>query len=512
MLTFATNLKQIALKQIIYFSTLMLAMMSIACQNDKNGNGKGDEDEDDISNYYIHETGLQTDLYPINDTDGKLSYINQKGDIVLTTDYTFLSTSFFYNNRAQVSYNRALSTVHVDRDSVVGHISIEGIYDKTPYYGIYYADNDELHYQYFNYDNEVLTDYDYGDVIIEPYYEIQTWYAYRYGAIDTSGNEIIEAKYMAMGRYSKSQMIYTGDSFQEYRYHDFNGKIVRVDGKEKTYKSGTNFKTGYAVTQNFNDSIFIIVNEHFQVTDTIRNYYNSQWNGNGSWSEINEFCEMLCRIEHYEYDAELEYSTPKYGFANTYGRIIVPVNLGYAMDFYNGYSLFEKNGRWGFLNTNGEAAIANQYDDAHPFIEDVTTVKEQGGEWKFINRKGEEISETRFKSTGITSSGLTAFIPSDSTDDLYGFVNNKGEVVIEPQFYSSSFFNDRVVDAAFWGELALVEIDEVYSAYINKAGETVWQGETGHNDPIVSSNTPKGTRVKAQQFKERTAKMLKFLQ
>ncbi|MFV0365944.1 MAG: WG repeat-containing protein [Mangrovibacterium sp.] len=493
------------MRKIISYIFMVMLLLPISCKKDKD-----EVHEEDPSNYYADETGLQTDLYPINDTGGKLSYINAQGDIILRTDCAFLSTSYFYNDRARVSINVKLSEGKVDRKTIVGTISIDGLYDNEPYYGIYYADTEQLRRLYYNYDDQPLTGYEYGDAIMEPYYEMQSWYGYKYGAIDKNGQFIIEPQYVDMGRYSKCLLTFTGDTWSEYRYHDFAGNIIRVDGKEKHYKSASNFKSGHAITQNANDSIFIIINENFEVTDSILGYYNSPLNVK-SWSVVSEFCDMMCRIEHYKMNSELGYYQAKYGFSNTYGRIIIPVQLDYAMDFYNSYSLYELNGLWGYLNTGGRAAIAAQYADAHPFVEDVSSVKDMDDEWMLIDKNNNILSEARFKSTGITSSELTAFIPLDSESNLYGFMNNKGEVVIEPQFYSSSYYEEKVIEATFWDNLALVEIDELQSAYITKTGEIVWQGETGNDDPLISYITPKGMQIAPHQYKEKINKRMKML-
>ncbi|MFV0521894.1 MAG: WG repeat-containing protein [Mangrovibacterium sp.] len=491
------------LKNIIYYCSILLVSLNISC--------KENEDNDDLNptNGFTNETGMQTDLYPINQ-NGYLSYINTSGEVILNTTSAYLSNAYFYNDRAKVSISVQLNEARVYRDTIIGYASIEDIYNNTPYYGVYTTDTDELKREYYALSGKELNGYEYGDIITEPYYEIQHWYGYKYGMIDRAGNTIIPPSYINLGRYSKSKLTYTGDEQGAYRYHDFDGDIVRIASVEKCYKSATNFKTKHAITQNFNDSIFIIIDEYFEATDTIHNYYNSQSNAN-SWSNVNEFCNMMCRIEHYSYNEELGFYQAKYGFANTSGTIIIPVQFNYAMNFYNDYSLYEQNGFWGYLGTGGRTAIEAQYIDAHPFVEEISSAKKLNGEWVLIDKQNNILSENRFKATGVTSSELTAFIPINSATNLYGFMNNKGEVIIEPRFYSSSYYTERVIDSAFWGELALVELNETTSAYITKKGEVVWVGETGTQRPIIQKKTPRGQQIAPQQFKERLAEHLELL-
>lgn len=492
------------LKNIIYLFCFSITLFSTSCKKDKD-----DNDDEHLVNHYSDQTGLQTDLYPINN-NGLLSYINSNGDIILETEHSYLSSSYFYNDRAQVSSYVQLYRIPVEREEIVGYASIEGIYNEIPYYGIFYDDNEDIHHLYFDSDSIPLKGYKNGDAIIEPYLDIQSWYGYRYGAIDKQGKIIISPTNLAMGRYSKTLLTYTGNNYGEYYYHDIEGKKIRINNKEMVYKSATNFKNHHAITQNFEDSLFIIINEFFETTDTIENYYNSQANGS-SWSNVSEFCDLMCRIEHYSFSSEFDYPQVKYGFANTYGKIIIPVTYNYAMDFYNNCSLYESNGLWGYMSNDAEIIIEPQYADGLPFVENISSVKELSGEWILINKKNQLICETRFKATGITSSSLIAFIPCDSEDNLYGFLNTSGEVVIEPQFYSTSFADDGVIDAAFWGDLALVELDQENSAYINKNGEIVWQGKSTNKISLISKTTPKGEFITPHQFKERLNARLKMM-
>ncbi len=493
----------------MFVCSLLFVLAVVSCKKDSEGEDQGPP------NSFIHETGMQTDLYPI-ENNGNIAYINVHGDVVLDLpDYDYQSALYFYNDRAKSSIFIQLSEpVRVDiTEPQFEYANEDGTFLG---YGIYLPDTEVKRVQYLDASGTVpLTGYEYYDVITEPYVEIITMYGYIYGTIDRNGNKIISPQYADVGRCSKANFIYVKTSWETYFYCDSWGTRVRVEGKEREYKLATNFKTGYAITQNMSDSIFIIIDEDFQVTDTIRGYYNSQMNYD-SWTNIGEFCEMLCRIEYCKYDETLQDFIVKYGFANTYGNVMIPVELDFAMDYYNGLALFAKDNQWGYLNTNGDIAIPAQYTDAQPFIENVSSVKEPSGEWKLITRKNVTISPARFKATGITSSGLTAFIPLGSTDNLYGFVNNEGTVIIEPQFYSSSYYRDGgVIEAAFWGELALVELNPEEAAYINKYGEMVWRGKNSTLPPLIAQKKlrrgNKTLPVSPYQYKERLSKRIQAL-
>ncbi len=264
---------------------------------------------------------------------------------------------------------------------------------------------------------------------------------------------------------------YIQDKSRKFRYTGQNDN----DYYAQQYTSATNFKVGYAIVQNLTDSVFLIIDEYFRVTDTVPGYYNSSTNLS-SWSEMSEFIGSTSRIRHTKFDYENILAEEKYGFANLIGEIIIPVKYDYAMGFYNGIAVVCLNDDWGYINASGVQLNSHKYDDANPFYEKTTTAKEKNGNWLLIDINFREKSSARFSAAGITSSGLTAVIPKGSTDNLYGFVNNNGEMVIKPQFHSTSYAKDGYIDAMFIGNLAYVELSEETVAYINTKGEIVWEG------------------------------------
>lgn len=77
--------------------------------------------------------------------------------------------------------------------------------------------------------------------------------------------------------------------------------------------------------------------------------------------------------------------------------------------FFDSYAAFEQNGKWGFVDTEGNVAIEPQYDCAQSFANGYAAVKKQG-KWGFINKKNEMIVNPMFDEAVYMDSTGMAFV------------------------------------------------------------------------------------------------------
>ena len=63
---------------------------------------------------------------------------------------------------------------------------------------------------------------------------------------------------------------------------------------------------------------------------------------------------------------------------------------------------------------------------------------EVDGKWGFIDKTSKMVIEPRFKSVGIFSEGLAAFV---GDEDLWGYMDKTGKVVIKPRFETANPFD-----------------------------------------------------------------------
>ena len=86
-----------------------------------------------------------------------------------------------------------------------------------------------------------------------------------------------------------------------------------------------------------------------------------------------------------------------------------------------------KEGKWGFIDTEGTIVINPQFDDAGPFSEGLAHViiDSKGG---FIDTKGQYVSNPQFDSAWDFSEGLARV----RIGGKEGFVDIEGNIVINP--------------------------------------------------------------------------------
>lgn len=130
----------------------------------------------------------------------------------------------------------------------------------------------------------------------------------------------------------------------------------------------------------------------------------------------------------------------KYGFMDTLGQIVIPLEYEYAQTFQQGMALVKKDGKYGFISTDNQAITAFKYDmpsgrEIGKFQENLAPVyqknKNQSGKWGFIDPKGKEIIACKY-------------------DDIIPFFNGLARVYIRK--------------GSHW-----------YSGYIDKQGNEYWE-------------------------------------
>ena len=72
----------------------------------------------------------------------------------------------------------------------------------------------------------------------------------------------------------------------------------------------------------------------------------------------------------------------KYGYINEEGEEVIPCKHNEAWDFSEGLAKVKKDGKWGYINKEGEEVIPCKYDSVGDFSEGLAEVKKDGKEFK----------------------------------------------------------------------------------------------------------------------------------
>lgn len=148
----------------------------------------------------------------------------------------------------------------------------------------------------------------------------------------------------------------------------------------------------------------------------------------------------------------------RWGYMNDHGQAAIPPQFADARLFSQGLAAVKLVSKWGFVDHKGEYVINPKYQDALPFSEDLAPVQ-RDGKWGYIDVHNRLSIECQFDEALQFSEGLAAV----RMGTRWGFINNTGRYVINPKY--SEVGN-------FAGGLAPVKTDRSDDSwgYINQRG------------------------------------------
>jgi len=121
----------------------------------------------------------------------------------------------------------------------------------------------------------------------------------------------------------------------------------------------------------------------------------------------------------------------------------------------------ELNGKWGYIDENGNVAIKPQFDKAEDFSEGLALIK-INNKFGYVDKTGKIVIALQVEEAYSFSEGLARVATGGLPKNLkYGYINKKGETFIEPKFFLASDFSEELASVMFghWG-----------SGYIDKTG------------------------------------------
>lgn len=132
-------------------------------------------------------------------------------------------------------------------------------------------------------------------------------------------------------------------------------------------------------------------------------------------------------------------------------------------DFVNdnafGVSLVKKDGKYGYVNKDGDIVVPLQYDEAVTMVEGHATVR-MGSKWGYIDSLGKKITDIKFEDAMCFHEGLAAC----KLNGKWGYINAQGGVQLEFIYENARSFQEG---------LAAAQNNRKYWGFINKSGKAV---------------------------------------
>jgi len=150
----------------------------------------------------------------------------------------------------------------------------------------------------------------------------------------------------------------------------------------------------------------------------------------------------------------------KWGYCDTSGALVVPVQFTNTTFFSEGIAGVEINGKWGFINTSGKIVVQPLYDKIGHFSQGLAVVA-RNDLYGYINVKGEEVIKLQYVNAKAFENGF-AQVWEKYTSKKYNknsigrIINLKGEIVTDAKYDIDDTFSNGLF--SFWlpeGEMLL---------------------------------------------------------
>jgi hypothetical protein len=347
-------------------------------------------------------------LYPII-FNGNLSYMNSKGEVVISPEGKYLSnenldmpdfetefSKIFYTNKNQ----RLKDYVFPDYANFSeGKVTIE---NKHWFWFIFF--NSYKSYSVMDYKGKLLKSF--GDTIIHNFKNGYTKF-----------------------EYTKKE---TGNRISEKAYGFINEKLDVVIPAEYDYVG------------DFKDELVLVrINEKYGFINTDNTLVIPM-----KYEAASGFSNGLAPVK----------TDGKWGFINKSGEFSIEPKFDLAWEFSDGIAMIYINDRFRYIRTDGKYLNDESYDNAFSFSSGLAKVK-IGDYYGFIDKNGEIKIEPEIISCLNAQCGMIGYRDGSK----WGFMDIEGDIKIKPQY-------DFV--KSFDGELAIVWKDGE-QVYINKSGEVV---------------------------------------
>jgi hypothetical protein len=136
----------------------------------------------------------------------------------------------------------------------------------------------------------------------------------------------------------------------------------------------------------------------------------------------------------------------KFGYMNLNGEKIIAANFDYASMFYNGLAEVEMNGKSCFIDTLGNKKFEPIYEELRPYAEGFAGYK-QNNKYGFVNSKGEMMMQPYYDDVAYFNNGLCPVRKGQN----WGAINKEGKLILKLEFDFVSPFEDGIAEVIYKG-------------------------------------------------------------
>ena len=149
---------------------------------------------------------------------------------------------------------------------------------------------------------------------------------------------------------------------------------------------------------------------------------------------------LFAGAPHLAYDKE-----GRGGYINKEGEWVIHAQYLAVRPFQEGYAAVQDADTelWGYIDVHGKTVIKPKFEMAGNFINGSTAVREPDGNWGIIDRRGKFIVEPIYRTISYFKEGFARAIDMETGE--YWFLNEEGEKVFGPYKGAYLFHNGKAL-------------------------------------------------------------------
>ena len=130
----------------------------------------------------------------------------------------------------------------------------------------------------------------------------------------------------------------------------------------------------------------------------------------------------------------------KWGYIDTKGHVIIPLNYENARSFGEGLAPVKQNGKWGYVDKSGHVVISGYFEYACSFGSSIKNLAEVklNEKWGYIDRTGKIIVQCIYDDTKELTDGMAAV----KRDGKWGYIDEYGREMISCKYYDAHYFQN----------------------------------------------------------------------
>ena len=305
----------------------------------------------------------------------------------------------------------------------------------------------------------------------------------KWGFIDTTGKVVVPIIYDKVSNFSEGLAAVVGgidsiDNADGYlSFVDTTGKVVIPP----SYTS-TMYENSY-----FHNDLAVVTKGDFEDPDifVIDKTGNPAFDFKYDYARLSGYSEGLLAVAvdgdwgiGGPYYWARSYNDGKYGFIDTNGNEIVAPVYDYVNDFQEGIATVFKDGRWGAIDENGNVVVPIIYTDISMYPSNgLLCACNDNGKWGYVDYTGKVVADFKFDYCNNFKNGYA----TNAIDGKWGAIDTTGKTIIPFQYYNLWNFSEglvrvKVVEGGKWGYM---------DTNRNMVIDPVYQGTTDFHDGVA---------------------------